>query len=143
MSLRAFRLLGVAAEAEGLRWKRNAQSTVRSAVLSAVAGLFGLAALAFFHMAGWIALRDAYGSIYASGGVAVVDLVLMGIVLFLARSKPDPVAEAALNVRKTSLAEAARVPLLGDVLGLVGMRSPASIAGGLVAERIVRALQRR
>lgn len=143
MTLRAFQLLGVAAEAEGLRLKRNAQSSIRGAVMSAVAGVFGVIALVFLHIAGWIALRDLYGGVYASLGVAVVDLLLMGLLLLLGRNRRDPVAEAALAVRRTSLAEAAKVPLLGDLLGLVGIRSPASIAGGLVAERLVRALTRR
>ena len=143
MTLRAFQLLGVAAEAEGLRLKRTAQSTVRSAVISVVAGVFGLAALVFLHLAGWVALRDLYGSLYACLGVALADLLLMGVLLLLGRSRRDPVAEAALAVRQTSLAEAARTPLLGDMLGLVGVRSATSIAGGLVAERLVRALSRR
>lgn len=143
MTLRAFRLLGIAAEAEGLRLKRTAQSSIRSAVMSAVAGVFGIAALIFLHMAGWIALRDLYGQLYASLGVAVADLLLMGVILLLGRSRRDPVAEAALAVRQTSLAEAARTPLLGDLMGLVGLRSPASIAGGMVAERLVRAFSRR
>ncbi len=143
MTLRAFQLLGIAAEAEGLRLKRNAQSSIRGVVMSVVAGVFGAAALVFLHIAGWIALRDLYGGLYASLGVALADLVLMGVMLMLGRNRRDPVAEAALAVRKTSLAEAARAPLLGDLLGLVGLRSPASIAGGLVAERLVRALSRR
>ena len=143
MTLRVFRLLGVAAEAEGLRLKRSAQATVRSAVMAVVAGVFGVAALVFLHIAGWMALRDLYGGLYACLGVALADLVLMGVMLLLGRARRDPVAEAALTVRQTSLAEAARAPLLGDMLGLVGLRSPASLAGGLVAERLVRALSRR
>ena len=143
MSFRAFRLLGVAAEAEGLRLKRTAKASVRSAVMSVVAGVFGLAALVFLHLAGWLALRDAYGSLYASLGVAAADLVLMGIILLMARSRPDPVAEAALMVRRTSLAEAARVPLIGDLAGLIGLRSPVSVAGGMLAERLVKAFTGR
>lgn len=141
MTLRAFELLGVAAEAEGLRLKRSAQASVRSAVMMGVAGVFGVAALVFLHIAGWMALRDSYGGLYACIGVAVADLLIMGAVLLLGRKRRDPVAEAALMVRKTSLAEAARAPL-GDALNLFGVRSPVSIAGGMVAERLVRALRR-
>lgn len=143
MTLRAFRLLGVAAEAETLRLKRTAQASVRGAVMSAVAGVFGVAALIFLHIAGWIALRDLYGSLHASLGVALADILLMGLILLLGRTRRDPVAEAALMVRQTSLAEAGRTPLLGDLMGLVGLRSPVSIAGGMVAERLVRAFTRR
>lgn len=143
MTLRAFQLLGVAAEAEGLRLRRTAQSSMRSAVMAAVAGVFGIAALVFLHIAGWLALRDLYGSLYACLGVALADLVLMGVMLLMAKPRHDPVAEAALMVRRTSLAEAGRVPVLGGLLGLVGLRSPVSMAGGMVAERLVRAMTRR
>ncbi|MBC7434273.1 MAG: phage holin family protein [Rubritepida sp.] len=143
MTLRAFQLLGIAAEAEGLRLKLQAKASIRSAVIMAVAGVFGIAALTLLHVAGFIALRDLYGSLYACLGVALADLLLMGVLLLMGRSRKDPVAEAALLVRRTSLTEAARAPLLGDLMGMVGLRSPVSLAGGLVAERIVRALKRR
>ena len=141
--MRALRLLGVAAQAESLRLRREVRSAARSAVWGAGAAVFGIAALVMLHVAAWLALDGMRGPIIASLGVALADVVLMGLGLLLARAKADPVAQEALLVRRAALAEARNTPLLGDALGLIGWRSPVTVAGGFLAERLVRALTRR
>jgi len=141
--MRALELLSAAAQAETLRLKRGAAGSARGAIFSAVAGLFGLAALAMLHVAGWLALAAEYGAIYASLGVAAVDLVLAGVLLLIGRRKSDPVADAALAIRQRALAELREAPLMGNVMSLFGSRLPASMISGAVVEGLVRAFAKR
>ncbi len=134
--MRSLRLLGAAAEAESLRLRRQAVLAARQGAWYAVAGAFGLAAVAMLHVAGWIALDRAQGPLVASLVLAGVDLVIMVAVLLLAKPKPDPVSQAALLLRERSMAEFHASPLLD-------FRSPAMAAGMVVAETIARTIFRR
>jgi hypothetical protein len=111
--VRSLRLLGAAAEAESLRLRRQAAQAARRGAFYAVAGLFGLAAVIMLHVAGWISLMQAYGSLVAALVLAGIDLVIMGLVLFIGRARPDPVAQAALVLRERSMAEFHASPLFG------------------------------
>ena len=58
--MRSLRLLGVAAQAEGLRLKREAALMVRGIVFQAGAAVFGLAALILLHISGYSALAEEF-----------------------------------------------------------------------------------
>ncbi len=141
--MRALELLSAAAQAESLRVRRGAAGTGRGLVLMGAAGLFCLAALAMLHVAGWIALAEDHGAIRASLGVGMADLALTGVLLLIARKRPDPVAEAALLIRQRALAELREAPLMGSLFSLLGSRLPVALMGGAVAEGLVRAFTRR
>jgi hypothetical protein len=112
--IRSVRLLGIAAEAEILRLKREAGSMARSLVFQMAAGFFGLVVLGLLHAAAWIWLAEGSGGLLASLYVAAGDAVVMGVLLVLARRRTDPVAHDALMVRQRALAEAKRsLPLVG------------------------------
>lgn len=141
--MRALELLSVAAQAESLRVRRGAAGTARGMVLMGAAGLFGLAALAMLHVAGWLALAGEYGAIHASLCVGVADLILMGVLLLMSRKKADPVADAALLIRQNALTELREQPLMGNAFSLLGSRLPVALMGGALAEGLVRAFIRR
>ncbi len=143
MSMRALRLLGVAAQAEGLRMRRGAARGMRGAMLIGFAGGFAAAALLLLHIAAWLWLAGRYDAVTASLLLALADSGLAGLLLLLARERPDPVADAALLIRQESLREAARVPLLAEMVELLTGRSVTALVGGVVAEGIRHALARR
>jgi hypothetical protein len=143
MSLRALRLLGVAAQAEGLRMRRGAARGIRGAVLTGAAVSFGAAALLLFHVAAWLWLAARWDAVAASLLLGLADAVLAAFLLLLARDRPDPVADAALLIRQESLREAARVPLISETVELLSGRSVTALLGGVVAEGIRHALARR
>ena len=134
--MRSLRLLGAAAEAESLRLRRQAAQAARRGAFYAVAGAFGLAAVAMLHVAGWIAISEAHGSLVAALALAGIDLVIMGIVLFVGRARPDPVAQAALVLRERSMAEFHASPLFG-------FTSPGLATGFAFAESIARTIFKR
>lgn len=127
--MRSLGLLGAAAEAEGLRLRREASGLVRSAACGGVAALFGIAALVLLHIAGWTALEHRFGAIPASLFLAVADLAAMGVVLVLGRRRHDPIAAAAAMMRDQSLAAAARAPL--------------GFASGALTDGLIRLITRR
>ena len=141
--MRLFDLLGLAAQAEGLRVRQNAAGVARSAVWSVAAGLFALAALTMFHVAGWMALAQRYDPLLASLGVAMADLVLMALMLLLARKRRDPVAESALQIRQQALAEARQTTPLRMAGSLLGSSVPMALLGSVLAEGVSRAISRR
>lgn len=107
--MRTLRLARIAAEAEGLRLRRQVQ---RTAVRIAI-GLIGLMflgwALAFAHVAAWYWLRDSIGwaAAGAAAAVAGADLVIAGfLTLLIARSSPGRVEMEALQVRRRALESA-------------------------------------
>jgi len=101
--MRAFRLIALAAQAEGLLLRRQGAGMGRTVVLSAIAASFGLAALVLLHVAGWFWLEASEGALAAALWLALVDLLITGSLLFLARPQPDPVADEALLLREQSL----------------------------------------
>ncbi len=141
--MRVLRLLGAAAEAEGLRLRREVRAAARVTAWRVVAGVFGGAALVMLHIAAWYALVEEVSPAGAALWIALGDAALMLLVLVIGRRRHDPVAAAAQQLRERSLAEARHTPLLGDAWRSLGLRSPVSVAGGVVAERVVRAITRR
>ncbi len=128
--MRTLRLARIAAEAEGLRLRRQLQ---RTAIRMAI-GLIGLMflgwALAFAHVAAWFWLRQGVGWAEpgAAAAVAAVDLVVAAfLVLLMARSSPGRVEMEALQVRQQALESATSsfaiatmlVPTLRLVLNLL------------------------
>ena len=109
--LRTFSLVGMAAQAEGRRLKAKANSTARSAAFYAGAGLMGLAAFVMLHVLGWHAARSSFGPIVSALIVLVVDLVLAGLLVFLASrsgsGREEMEAQAVRNVALTGAAQSA------------------------------------
>ena len=105
--MRPLRLLGVAAEAEGLRLRRSCGLVARRAGWLGGAAVFAVAALVLVHVAAVTVLMPPLGLAVACGIVALVDLVLACALVIVARHLRDPVAEEALLLRRASLAAAA------------------------------------
>ncbi len=141
--MRVLDLLGVAAQAEGLRMRQGAAGAARSAVWACVAGFFGLAALGMLHIAAWVALVDRYGVQLAPLGIAAADIVLMALALLLARKRRDAVAEAALQIRQQALMEVRQTTPLRAAGALFGSGVPMSILGTVLVEGVIRAFTRR
>lgn len=135
--MRSLRLLGVAAEAEALRLKREAGAFARSTVLQVAAGLFGLVALGLLHAAAWIWLEQSQGSLWATLWLALADLVVMGLLLLLSRRRYDPVAQEALMLRQQAVAQLRAVSPMDEALSLVRWRWAAEMLG-LVAEQVLK-----
>lgn len=135
--MRSLRLLGVAAEAEALRLKREAATLARSTVLQVAAGLFGLVALGLLHAAAWIWLERSQGSLWATLWLALADLVVMGLLLLLSRRRYDPVAHEALMLRQQAMAQLRAVSPMDEALSLVRWRWAAEMVA-LVAEQVLR-----
>ncbi len=141
--MQSLRLLEVAAQADVLRLRRTAEGMGRKAALSVAAALFGLAALSLLHVAAWIALAKLQGALLATLYVALGDLVIMALLLWLGRRRPDPIAAEALLVRRFALNELGAISPIGEAIRLLTWRNAAREVGGLVAERIVRAIAGR
>lgn len=128
--MRVLRLLGAAAQAEGLLLRRQGAMFGRSMVFRIVAGIFGVVTLALLHVAAWIWLKQEFGSLRAALYLAGADAVLAGIMLWMAKPGHDPVAEEALRLREQSLAQlTARQPLSWD---RVAVRLGSAIAMNLL-----------
>lgn len=77
---------------------------VRRVGLSALAGLIGVFGLGMANVAGYNALQNYTGVVWAATIVAVVDFVIAVVVLAVAsRTHPGPEIELALEVRRTAL----------------------------------------
>lgn len=138
--MRALRLLAVAAEAEGLRLRREAQALARAGVFFAGAAVFGVALLVMLHVAAYNWLEPDWGPAGAALLVAAGDLALALALFLVGRPGHDPVAEEALAIRRASLAEATENPFRGLVsFGGVARSS----VGQMVAERAIRSVLRR
>ncbi len=141
--MRVLGLLGVAAQAEGLRLRRTTAVTARRIGLRAAAAAFAGFALVTFHVAGWLALRELYGPTLAATGVAAADSVLAAIFLFLSRTSDDPVAYAASQVRDQSLREVRNLQMIPEVMSVIGWRSPVAMLGVLLVERVIKGFLRK
>jgi hypothetical protein len=124
--MRTLRLARIAAEAEGLRLRRQAQRTAVRVAIGLIGLMFLGWALAFAHVAGWYWLRESVGwaSSGAAAAVAGADLVIAAfLVLLMARSSPGRIELEALQVRKQALESAtssfATATLLVPTLRLV------------------------
>jgi hypothetical protein len=145
--MRFFRLLRLAAEAEGLHLRRMGRGYTIQAGFGAAAALFGLMLLAMLHLAAWAALSTPErGPVWAALIVAGVDLVLLALFGFLARRRPhDPIEIEALRVRQDAMQQVtdagARALMLAPLLksqsakkGLIGAALTA-VAIGLLSRK--------
>jgi hypothetical protein len=139
--MRLVSLLRLAAQAESLRWRRMGRGYAIQAGLGAGAALFGLMLLLMLHLAIFAALARRQSPEVAALIVAAGDLVLAGILGWLAaRHAYDPVAVEAERVRDEALRQAsdttARTAMLVPLLrsqsakkGLVGAAMTAAVVG--------------
>ena len=145
--MRLFRLLQLAAQAETLRWKRTGRGYAIQAGLGAGAAVFGLMMLVMLHLAvvSWLAQTNL-GPVGAALVVAAVDLVLAGLLGFLAtRGGLDPVAVEAERVRDNALRQmgdqtaraAVIMPMMRSASAKKGLFGAAitALAVGLIARR--------
>lgn len=131
--MRMLRLLSTAAQAEGLLLRRQGARMGRSAILGSMAAAFGFAMLTLLHVAGWLWLEDRYDAAQASLFVALADGVLAVILLLMARSRHDPVAAGALELRQRSVAA-----LTAPSAGRPDWERLAFALGGVLLERALR-----
>jgi hypothetical protein len=145
--MRFFRLLRLAAEAEGLHLRRIGRGYAIQAGLGVAAALFGLMLLVMLHLAIWSALSTpSRGAAWAAVIVAGGDLVLLAILGFLAGRRPyDPIEVEAQRVREDAMRQVAdtgaRAVMLAPLLrsqsakkGLIGAALTAVVIG-LLARR--------
>lgn len=144
--MRLTRLLRLAAQAEALRWRRLGRGYAIQAGLAAGAAVFGLMLLVMLHVAALIWLGQGRSGVAAALIVAAVDLVLAGLLGWLAaRHAVDPIAVEAEHVRDDALrqvgdqtARAAMVlPLVRSgsaKKGLIGAALTAAVVG-LISRR--------
>lgn len=144
--MRLFSLLRLAAQAETLRWKRTGRGVAIQAAFGVAAALFGLMLLVMLHIAALIWLARGQGGATAALIIAGVDLVVAGILGWLAvRHAVDPVQVEAERVRNDALRQvgdtASRAMMLAPLLrsrsmkkGLIGAAVTAAVVG-LIARR--------
>jgi hypothetical protein len=140
--MRLLSLLGLAAQAEGLRLRRTAGTAARRGAWLAAAGLFGVAAIGLVHVAAIAGLAPRLGLALACGIVALADLAMAGILALFGRRRHDPVAEEALALRRMMLSAAARSPMREAAALAVGS-APGPVLGALAGEAIATWLRRR
>jgi hypothetical protein len=128
----AFRLAGLALEAEAAAIRARTRAAGRRVGMLAVAVGFGVFALGLIHLAAWQAMLPSLGEVATPVALAAVDLAIAGLLILLAR-RTDGTAEAAERTR--DLALAALRPALTSSAALI------SIAG--LAATIVQGLRRR
>jgi hypothetical protein len=77
---------------------------VRRLGLFAFAGLIGVFGLGMANVAGYNALQQSIGPVWAAAAMAVVDFAIAAVVLLVAgRSRPGPEIDVALEVRRMAL----------------------------------------
>jgi hypothetical protein len=139
--MRLFQMLGVAAQAEGIRLRRQARSTARQAGWMAGAAVFIVAAIIIAHVAVIAQVSLRHGLPVAAGLVAAGDLLIGGLLAFLARRRTDPVAEEARLLRATMLVAARQRSPMRQVMGLGG--GSTQLLGALAVEAIAVWLKSR
>lgn len=138
---RLFSLLRIAAEAEGLRWRRTGRAYAIQAALGAAAAAFALMLLIMLHAAAFAWLAPGQGAVAAALIVAAADLVLAALLGWLAaRRRVDPLAVEAERVRDDALRQvgdqATRAAMVLPLLksqsakkGLIGAALTAAVVG--------------
>jgi hypothetical protein len=107
--MRPVQLVRIAAEAEGVRLRSQAQRLAMRIVMGLVALVFVICMLAFLHIMIWYWLRISFGWVqYATAALlAGGDLVIAAFLAFMAaRSSPSRVEMEALEVRRRAWANA-------------------------------------
>jgi hypothetical protein len=135
--IRSLRALSLAAEAEGLRLKREIGNEIRRDLWLAAAAVAGIIALVMLHVAAWHALLEVTRPVWAALIVAAFDLALAGVLALASRRGRDPVAEEAYRLRSVMLNQALHANPIGDLVSLATGRSPAGLAGGMLADWLV------
>lgn len=153
--MRAVELGKVAAAAEALRLRRLARRQGLRAAFGVGAAAFGVAVLVLLHVLGYNLLRLGLGPVVSSLIVLAVDLVIAGVLAFLAmRNTPDQIEAEALAVRRQAVIEMKRSVTMMSVAGEVGrlvvrrrvrsaVTNPSRSRGWLVADIVSRVLARR
>lgn len=136
-------MLGVAAQAEGLRLRREVAGTARQAGWIAAASLFGAAAVATAHVAAVAQLAPGFGIAAAAAIVAAADVTIAAIFVLLARRRRDPVAEEARLLRESMLASLAQRDTMRDVLSLALRSGSGPLIGAVTGEAVAAWLRRR
>jgi len=101
-----FRLVRIAAEAEGVRLRGMLSRIVTRAVVGVIAVAFMLGAVVFAHVAAWYWLRMGLEQDFltATGILGGGDLLMAIILGFLAsRSTPSRIEREALDVRRKAI----------------------------------------
>ena len=96
----------ILAEAELLRARAGARSVVKQGLFQVVAVLLGLGGLLMLAVAGFLALSEAYGSLYAALLVGGVQFLLALLLVLLARPlSRSPELDAAERASKQARAD--------------------------------------
>jgi phage shock protein PspC (stress-responsive transcriptional regulator) len=127
--MRPLRLARIAAEAEGVRLRHQAQRTVVRFVFAMIALISLAGTLTFLHVAAWSWLRQSWERQNAALILAGADFVLALLLALLAmRSSPDRVELEALAVRQRAL-EGATAGVAWSALAVQVLR----LAGNLLS----------
>ncbi len=133
-------LTRIAAAAEALRIKRQIVRYGKQVAFLAAAAIFGLFALGVAHVLLWVVCDGPWntGRVWATVIVLAVDVVTIGILLLLGRSRlADPIEVEARITRDRSLSE------LRNAVALTAVTGPAGRYAGRTAWSGVRRLLRR
>jgi len=142
--MRARSLLGIAAQAEGIRLKWLLGQQARFGLLLAGGAFFVLPALALFHVAAWLWLERHSDGMQATLLLAAADLSVMAALLLVAlRRTNDPVADQARDLRRQSLAAIGRPATLLDALQTLPWQRPAMRLGAMLLGRVKGSRARR
>jgi hypothetical protein len=77
---------------------------VRRVGLSAFAGLIGVFGLGMMNVAGYNALQQSIGAVWAATAMAILDFAIAAVVLLVAaKSGPGSEMDSALEVRRTAI----------------------------------------
>jgi hypothetical protein len=123
--VRSFRLISIAASAEGVRLRRHIRRFWVRAVLLVVALGFAAATAVLLEMAAGAWIYTRYGGMRAALALGGANLVLAALFAWLAlRDAADPVAQQAQAVSRQAQAELeasfGRAALIGGVARLLG-----------------------
>ncbi len=134
--MRLLRLGKIAAQAEGLRWRRLVRRQIMRGIYGAVAAVFALGLLAWLHIAAALALTPRVGPVWAALILAGVDLVIAGIFGAIAASdKPDRIEREALLVRDEARSQIAEAAVMTAVVGPVLRRLGLGLVERLLGRR--------
>lgn len=117
--MRPVRLAQIAAQAEGLRWRRRARRIVSQIILAILALPFLLAAFGFLEAAFWSYVARHFqpeeAALIVMGGNLLVVVILLG--LSATRGGDDRVSLEALEVRRRALENVQRSVTLATMAG--------------------------
>ncbi len=133
-------LTRIAAAAEALRIKRQILRYGKQVAFLAAAAIVGLFALGVVHVLLWVVCDGPWntGRVWATVIVLAVDVVTIGILLLLGRSRlADPIEVEARITRDRSLSE------LRNAVALTAVTGPAGRYAGRTAWSGVRWVLRR